>query len=45
VRSPSDGTLIAGLALSGPAHRVAEPNTDLIDLLRGHATRLAPLLA
>jgi DNA-binding IclR family transcriptional regulator len=45
VRGPSDGTLIAGLALSGPAHRVAEPNTDLIDLLRGHATRLAPLLA
>ena len=45
VRSPVDGTLVAGLALSGPAHRVAEPNTDLIELLRAHATRLAPLLA
>lgn len=45
VRGPADGVLVAGLALSGPAHRIAEPNEDLIDLLREHAARLAPLLA
>jgi DNA-binding IclR family transcriptional regulator len=45
VRSPVDGSLVAGLALSGPAHRVAEPNTALVDLLRAHAERLSPLLA
>jgi DNA-binding IclR family transcriptional regulator len=45
VHAPSDGTLVAGLALSGPAPRVAEPNTELVELLRAHADRLAPLLA
>ncbi|NMI01314.1 IclR family transcriptional regulator domain-containing protein [Pseudonocardia acidicola] len=45
VRGPGDGALVAGLALSGPAHRVAEPNDDLVELLREHADRLAPLLA
>ncbi len=45
VRSPGDGTLVAGLALCGPADRVAEPNEDLVALLREHADRLAPLLA
>lgn len=44
VRSPVDGTLVAGLALCGSAERVAEPNPDLVDLLREHAGRLAPLL-
>ncbi len=45
IREPSSGTLVAGLALCGPAHRVAEPNEDLVELLREHAGRLAPLLA
>ncbi|MGQ0573042.1 MAG: IclR family transcriptional regulator [Pseudonocardia sp.] len=45
VRHPGDGTLVAGLALCGPATRVAEPNEDLVALLREHADRLAPLLA
>jgi DNA-binding IclR family transcriptional regulator len=45
VRAPGDGALVAGLALSGPAQRVAEPNDDLVDVLREHADRLAPLLA
>lgn len=45
VCAPGDGTLVAGLALSGPAVRVAEPNPDLVALLRGHAERLGPLLA
>ncbi|WP_214366814.1 hypothetical protein [Pseudonocardia sp. H11422] len=45
VRSPGGGALVAGLALSGPPHRVAEPNHELVDLLREHAERLAPLLA
>ena len=44
VRAPGDGHLVAGLALAGPAHRVAEPNAELVDLLREHAERLAPLL-
>jgi DNA-binding IclR family transcriptional regulator len=43
VRAP-DGRLVAGLALSGPAHRVAEPNPELVELLREHAERLSPLL-
>jgi len=45
VRAPGDGRLVAGLALSGPAQRVAEPNPELVALLREHADRLAPLLA
>jgi DNA-binding IclR family transcriptional regulator len=45
VRDPGDGTLVAGLALCGPAARVAEPNEELVALLREHADRLAPLLA
>jgi DNA-binding IclR family transcriptional regulator len=45
VRSPGDGTLVAGLALCGPATRVAEPNDDLVELLREHPARLGPLLA
>jgi Transcriptional regulator len=45
VRDPSTGALVAGLALCGPAHRVAEPNEELIVLLREHADRLVPLLA
>jgi DNA-binding IclR family transcriptional regulator len=45
VRSPADGALVAGLALCGPAARVADPNPDLVELLREHADRLAPLLA
>jgi DNA-binding IclR family transcriptional regulator len=45
VRSPDDGRLVAGLALCGPAARVAEPNDDLVELLREHAARLGPLLA
>lgn len=45
VRAPGDGRLVAGLALSGPANRVADPNTELVALLREHADRLAPLLA
>jgi len=44
VRAPGDGRLVAGLALAGPAHRVAEPNEELVELLREHAERLAPLL-
>ncbi|WP_232665190.1 IclR family transcriptional regulator [Pseudonocardia sp. TRM90224] len=45
VRSPDGTTLVAGLALAGPPNRVAEPNEELVALLREHATRLAPLLA
>ncbi|MGD9986833.1 IclR family transcriptional regulator [Pseudonocardia sp.] len=45
VRAPGDGRLVAGLALSGPAGRVADPNLELVALLREHADRLAPLLA
>lgn len=44
VRSPADGALVAGLALSGPATRVAEPDPELVTLLREHATTLGPLL-
>ena len=35
----------AGLALAGPPQRVAEPNDELVALLREHAERLSPLLA
>lgn len=45
VHAPDDARLVAGLALAGPAARVAEPNTELITVAREHATRLAPLLA
>ncbi|HKS49664.1 MAG TPA: IclR family transcriptional regulator C-terminal domain-containing protein [Amycolatopsis sp.] len=45
IRDVTDGTLIAGLAVSGPAERVAEGNPDLVALLREHAGQLAPLLA
>ncbi len=45
IRAPGDGRLVAGLALAGPVARVAEPNDALLDLLRHHADRLAPLLA
>ncbi|HEY3471236.1 MAG TPA: IclR family transcriptional regulator C-terminal domain-containing protein [Amycolatopsis sp.] len=45
IHDVTDGTLVAGLALSGPPDRVAEPNTELLDRLREHAAQLAPLLA
>lgn len=45
VHDPETGGLVAGLALCGPAHRVAEPNEALVGLLREHADRLVPLLA
>jgi DNA-binding IclR family transcriptional regulator len=45
VRAPGTGSLVAGLALAGPPHRVAEPNDELVALLREHAERLSPLLA
>ncbi|OSY42859.1 IclR family transcriptional regulator [Pseudonocardia autotrophica] len=44
VRSPADGRLVAGLALSGPAARVADPDPELVALLREHAGSLGPLL-
>lgn len=44
VRSPADGALVAGLALSGPATRVADPDPELVTLLREHGTTLGPLL-
>jgi DNA-binding IclR family transcriptional regulator len=45
IHDVADGTLIAGLALSGPPDRVAGPNTELLERLREHANQLAPLLA
>lgn len=45
VRSPTDSSLVAGLALSGPAHRLAEPHTELVNRLHEYATQLGPLLA
>ncbi|MEJ2866593.1 IclR family transcriptional regulator C-terminal domain-containing protein [Actinomycetospora sp. OC33-EN08] len=45
VRAPGDGRLVAGLALTGPAARVAAPNEDLVEVLQGCAVELAPLLA
>ncbi|MEU8827147.1 IclR family transcriptional regulator C-terminal domain-containing protein [Streptomyces sp. NPDC048636] len=45
VRHPATGALVAGLALAGPPARVAQPNGELIAVLREHADRLAPLLA
>ena len=44
VRSPADGRLVAGLALAGPAARVADPDPELVTLLREHASTLGPLL-
>ncbi|MBC3192726.1 helix-turn-helix domain-containing protein [Pseudonocardia sp. C8] len=44
VRSPADGRLVAGLALSGPSARVADPDPELVALLREHAASLGPLL-
>ncbi|SFO04803.1 transcriptional regulator, IclR family [Pseudonocardia ammonioxydans] len=44
VRSPADRRLVAGLALSGPAGRITDPDPDLVALLRDHADRLGPLL-
>ncbi|MFF5992754.1 IclR family transcriptional regulator [Prauserella flavalba] len=45
IRDVVNGTLVAGLAVSGPTERVAEPNPELLALLREHAEQLAPLLA
>ncbi|MFJ5304323.1 IclR family transcriptional regulator [Streptomyces sp. NPDC088350] len=45
IRHPAAGTLVAGLALSGPPARVAQPNDELVAVVREHAERLAPLLA
>lgn len=36
---------VAGLALCGPAPRVAEPDDELVRQLREHTERLVPLLA
>ena len=44
IRAPGSGRLVAGLALAGPAARIGEPNTELVDLLRRYADRLEPLL-
>lgn len=45
VHDPTSGALVAGLALCGPAARVAEPNAELVALLHEHADRLVPLLS
>lgn len=45
IRDEADGVLVAALTVSGPPERVAEPNTELVALMREHATKLAPLLA
>ncbi|GHE85420.1 hypothetical protein GCM10017786_16790 [Amycolatopsis deserti] len=45
IRDVVTGELVAGLAVSGPAERVAEPNAELVALVRDHAGQLAPLLA
>lgn len=45
VRHPITGALVAGLSLSGPPGRVAQPNAELIAVLREHADRLGPLMA
>ena len=45
VRAPGDGRLVAGLALTGPADRVAAHNPGLVEVLQEHAAELAPLLA
>jgi len=45
VRAPGDASLVAGLAIAGPPHRIAEPNEEILALLKDPAERLAPLLA
>ncbi|WP_163506378.1 IclR family transcriptional regulator [Fodinicola acaciae] len=45
IRDHDTGALVAGLAVSGPPDRIAEPNTEMVALLRKHANRLAPLLS
>lgn len=45
IRAPEDGRLVAGFAVAGPAPRIAEPNEEIIAVLRRHAERLSPLLA
>jgi DNA-binding IclR family transcriptional regulator len=45
VRAPRDGRLVAGLALTGAAARVATAGAEVVDVLRTHAAELAPLLA
>lgn len=45
IRAPGDHRLVAGFAVAGPAMRVAEPNEEIIEVLRQHAERLSPLLA
>lgn len=45
IRNEEHGELIAALTVSGPPDRVAEPNSELIALMREHAARLGPLLA
>ncbi|MFR9803963.1 IclR family transcriptional regulator [Pseudonocardia sp. RS010] len=45
IRGPRDHRLVAGLAVAGPAARIAEPNDEIVRVLRDHAARLAPLLA
>lgn len=45
VRAPGDGRLVAGLALTGAASRVAAAGPELTDVLCRSASELAPLLA
>ncbi|MGH3449131.1 MAG: IclR family transcriptional regulator [Haloechinothrix sp.] len=45
IRDEAGGELVAALMVSGPPDRVAEPNTELIGLMKDHAGKLAPLLA
>ncbi|PXY20786.1 IclR family transcriptional regulator [Prauserella muralis] len=45
IHDVASGALVAGLAVSGPAERVAGPNVELVELLTEHAGQLAPLLA
>ncbi|MFK4105102.1 IclR family transcriptional regulator C-terminal domain-containing protein [Streptomyces sp. NPDC019531] len=45
VRHPVIDRLVGGLALSGPPTRGAQPNGELISVVREHAERLGPLPA
>jgi DNA-binding IclR family transcriptional regulator len=45
IRAPGGGRLVAGLAVAGPPDRIAEPNEELLRIMRKHAEHLAPLLA